>query len=77
MRETYIRGQMQFHDESERWTFHVGDRQPYGLHCGDLFEIKIGERYHPCRLEMASDWYVLFSGATLQLIRSQTYQVRM
>lgn len=76
MKTTYIRGQMKLCAESDRWTIYPTRGQPYGFHCGDLLELKIGERYHPCRIEMASDWYVIFSGANFQLMRSRTYDVR-
>jgi len=67
---------MKLSAESDRWTIYPDRGRPYDLHCGGLFELKIGERYHPCRIEMGSDWYVIFSGASFHLIRSRTYDVR-
>ena len=31
-----------------------------GLHCGQTFDVKIGSRWIPTRLEMAKDWFLVW-----------------
>ena len=30
-----------------------------GLHCGECFDVMVGGRWKPTRIEMASDWYLV------------------
>lgn len=30
-----------------------------GLHCGETFEVMVGGRWKPTRIEMAEDWYLV------------------
>ena len=30
-----------------------------GLHCGECFDVKIGNKWVPTRIEMGEDWYLI------------------
>ena len=30
-----------------------------GLHCGETFDVMVGGRWKPTRIEMAEDWYLV------------------
>ena len=30
-----------------------------GLHCGECFDVMIGGKWKPTRIEMAADWYLV------------------
>ena len=30
-----------------------------GLHCGEIFDVKINGRWVPTRIEMGEDWYLV------------------
>ena len=31
----------------------------YGLHCGECFDVMVGGKWKPTRIEMAADWYLV------------------
>ena len=35
------------------------DRYYGGLHCGECFDVMIGGKWKPTRIEMAADWYLV------------------
>ena len=37
------------------------DRYYGGLHCGECFDVMIGGKWKPTRIEMAADWYLVAS----------------
>lgn len=66
--------EMTYDPEQERWMVEL-DGQKHGLHCGELFELKIGKHYIPCRLELGNDWYIVLPGAQFNLRRWETYKI--
>ncbi|WP_157076179.1 DUF5348 domain-containing protein [Alicyclobacillus kakegawensis] len=72
------RGVLRFNSESERWQF-VSDsgEVQYDMHCGDGVDIMVGSQYVHGRVEMASDWYVIFPNARFCLMRQSFYVARM
>lgn len=66
-----------FYDpDTDRWC--VGqDGDSYGLHCGECFEIYLGESAIPCRIEMDRDWYLIINGVSFNLRKSNRYLVNM
>lgn len=60
----------------DRWMVKLDGRK-YGLHCGEVFSISIGQHYIPCRLEMDDDWYILLPGARFDLRHKETYKVEI
>ena len=35
------------------------DRYYGGLHCGECFDVMVGGKWKPTRIEMAADWYLV------------------
>ncbi|WP_409344792.1 DUF5348 domain-containing protein [Paenibacillus sp. MBLB4367] len=67
---------MTYDREGERWVVHLGG-QTYGLHCGEWFEMRLGDMGVPCRMELDHDWYVVTRGARFILRKRDTYEVEM
>lgn len=71
------RGVLRFNKESDRWQFLTDSGEhTYDIHCGDGVDIMIGTQYVHGRMEMASDWYVIFSNARFSLIPGSIYVAR-
>lgn len=65
--------EMKYDFEQDRWTINLRGRW-YGLHCGEGFELVLGERTIPCRLELDLQWYIVMPGARLNLRTRDTYK---
>jgi hypothetical protein len=64
-----------FYDKkSDRWCVELEDGS-YELHCGDGFEIYLGQQVLRCRIEKDREWYVIFKDTNFNLRKSSTYQV--
>ncbi|WP_245554830.1 DUF5348 domain-containing protein [Cohnella laeviribosi] len=46
------------------------------MHCGECFEIRVGDRGIRCRLELDRNWYVIMREARFNLRSKDIYQVR-
>jgi len=58
-------GRLLFCSQRNRWNVHGVYDKPIGLHCGECFEIQVGQSYLPCRIELDKEWYVVFSNSTI------------
>ncbi|WP_245809665.1 DUF5348 domain-containing protein [Cohnella massiliensis] len=64
-----------FYDpDSDRWCVEL-DGTSYGLHCGEGFEIYLGQQALPCRIEMDREWYLIVNGTSFNLRKSSRYRV--
>lgn len=65
---------MVYHPEQDRWivTF---DGEPYGMHCGENFEIIVGRQHLTCTLELGSQWYVITERVRFNLREQEKYHV--
>lgn len=70
-----IRGKLAYDHDSNRWIFDSGNSCCHELHCGESFKICIAGKWLPCRLELGSQWYVIFKDASFNLKISQEYLV--
>ena len=61
---------------TDRWVVHKGP-QTFGLHCGECFELRIGNRSISCRLEYGQQWYVVIDDTRLNLRIWDTYKVKI
>lgn len=61
--------------EQERWGV-VMDEEVYSMHCGEKFEIYLGNQQSCiCRLELDQEWYVIMGEISFQLRNKQTYWI--
>lgn len=67
---------LRYNADSDRW-FIEDDGWTYELHCGDSFELYIGGKPIPCRLEMDKDWYVMMQDVSFNLRKKATYFIQM
>ena len=53
-------GALFYDKESGRYDIRFGLDSYYGgLHCGETFDVMVGGRWKPTRIEMAEDWYLV------------------
>lgn len=49
-----------YDSQTDRMDIRFGNTETYGgLHCGDCFEVLIGKKWEPTRIEMADHWYLI------------------
>lgn len=63
-----------FNPEQNRWTV-MFDGQPYGLHCGEGFDLILGYYYLNCTLEFGDCWFIIAEGVRFNLNKKERYQV--
>lgn len=66
--------QMFYDPEFNHWRVVLNGRS-YGLSCGEVFEIYVGQQAIPCRIEMDRDWYLIIGGTSFNLRKSNKYLV--
>ena len=53
-------GTLVYDMESGRYDIRCDLSSYYGgLHCGDCFDVMVGGKWTPTRIEMAADWYLV------------------
>ncbi len=53
-------GTLIYDPNSDRMDVRFGVEEYYGgLHCGECFDVLIGNRWKPTRIEMAETWYLV------------------
>ena len=56
---------MIFDEQADRYDIRFDLADYYGgLHCGETFDVMVGGRWKPTRIEMAEDWYLVASALT-------------
>lgn len=65
---------LKYDSKADRWTVHMNGYS-YGLHCGECFELRIGDKSIPCRLEYDNAWYVIMHDTRFDLRTRNTYKV--
>ena len=54
------RGALIFDEESDRYDIRFDvDKYYNGLHCGECFDVFVGGKWKPTRIEIGSDWYLV------------------
>ncbi|GAA0615762.1 hypothetical protein GCM10009001_36110 [Virgibacillus siamensis] len=54
-------GIMTYEYDRDAWVVEINGYQ-YTLFCGELFELIVGQRNIPSRLELGKDWYIIMEG---------------
>ena len=53
-------GALIFDERTDRYDIRFGQADYYGgLHCGQCFDVMVGGRWKPTRIEYAADWYLV------------------
>ncbi|QQK74890.1 DUF5348 domain-containing protein [Salicibibacter cibarius] len=67
---------MHYDQHQDQWSVELQGRK-YSLHCGESFELYIGRKSIPCRLELANKWYVIMGDVNLDLRESDQYMIKL
>ena len=60
---------MVYEQHQKRVDIRFGLEEYYGgLHCGDCFDVLIGETWKPTRIEMSEDWYLVGIDKEIELM---------
>ena len=52
-------GALIFDEQTDRYDIRFDLADYYGgLHCGETFDVMVGGRWRPTRIEMAENWYL-------------------
>jgi len=70
------RTRIRYDQIQDQWCVELDGRE-YGLHCGESFELYIGRKTIPCRLELASKWYVIMGNTRFDLREDDQYLVNL
>ena len=68
------RAVLRYMEEYDRWFADVG-KEMFSLHCGEGFQLHMGRRKVPCRIEMGRTWYVFAEDVPLVLMQNRTYLI--
>ena len=53
-------GTLIFDEQADRYDIRFDISDYYGgLHCGEPFDVLVGGRWRPTRIEMADNWYLV------------------
>jgi hypothetical protein len=53
-------GALVFDERTDRYDIRFDLADYYGgLHCGETFDVMVGGRWRPTRIEMAENWYLV------------------
>ena len=53
-------GALIFDEQTDRYDIRFDLADYYGgLHCGETFDVMVGGRWRPTRIEMAENWYLV------------------
>lgn len=67
---------MHYDEVQDQWVVVLNGKK-YGLHCGESFELYIGEMAITCQLELANKWYVIIDDTRLDLRENDQYLVNI
>ena len=60
MARTKQQGALVYDSRMERYDIRFDPRDYLGgLHCGQCFDVKLGGKWIPTRIEMGEDWYLV------------------
>lgn len=67
---------MRYDELQDQWVVVLNGKK-YGLHCGESFELYVGQMAIPCQLELAKKWYVIMDDTRLDLRENDQYLVNV
>ncbi|MFT8709306.1 MAG: DUF5348 domain-containing protein [Sporolactobacillus sp.] len=66
--------EMTYNHDHQQWFVNMHGTS-YGMHRGEHFEIKMGSRRLPCRLELRERWYIITNEVRFDLTPREHYQI--
>jgi hypothetical protein len=69
-------GSFRYNDEKKCWEIHDAYDKPIAMRCGEYFEIQLGKRYLPCRLELDREWFIYLEHNRFYLHPKMHYVIR-
>ncbi|WP_083939749.1 DUF5348 domain-containing protein [Desulfoscipio gibsoniae] len=70
-------GRILYNVKTDRWDVWDVYSKPVALHCGECFEIKLGDHFLSCRIEMDSEWVIYLSNTRFHLHPKVSYWIRV
>lgn len=67
---------MNYDQDRDQWFIELKEIE-YALHCGESFQLFIGQKPTPCRLELAERWYVVIDTTRFDLRESEQYMIQL
>jgi len=77
MRKAHKEGRILYDVRHNRWEMWDVYANPVSLHCGEAFEMKVGEQFMPCRIELDHEWVIYFRNTRFHLHPDVSYWVRV
>lgn len=68
---------MRFDANQDRWYTTSEDNHQSPIHCGETFIILLAHNKIQCRIEMDSDWYIIFGNKRFKLHPKETYEIQL
>lgn len=73
---TLKKTRMRYDELQDQWVVVLNGKE-YGLHCGEGFELYVGQKAIPCQIELGKKWYVIMGDIRLELRESDQYLVNV
>jgi hypothetical protein len=77
MKPTIRQGRILYDTQTGRWEVWDVYAQPAAVHCGESFEMKVGDDFLFCRIELDSEWVVHFRNTRFHLHPNVSYWIRV
>lgn len=74
---TIIKKYSMNYDQNQKQWFVKIQEKVYALHCGEVFQLFIGQKAVPCQLELAEKWYVIMSNTSFELRENEQYMIHL
>lgn len=71
---TGVWSKMTYDRDGACWVVHLNGGS-FAVHCGECFEIRVGDWGIPCRLELDLEWYVIMREARFNLRKKDAYLI--
>jgi hypothetical protein len=62
-------GRLRYHPNIGRWVL-----DGWELHCGDCFEVRVGDKWVPTRMEHGAGWYLTNGGDLLDGLDGRSHE---
>jgi hypothetical protein len=77
MRQKIREGRLLYDTKCDHWEIWDAYPNPTAVSCGESFEIKVGDNFLPCRIEMDSNWVIYFRNTRFHLHPDVSYWIRV
>lgn len=70
-------GRLLYDAKYDCWEVWDAYPEPALVHCGEAFDLKVGDDFLPCRIEMDRQWIVYFRNTRFVLHPDMSYWIRV